>query len=282
MIGFSLNRLYKAAGLSKQAVAQARQRREVLETQLELLLVEIDELRAIQPGCGVEKMYYTLKPDFLGRDRFVNLVMELGYRLKINRVRPKTTRPGNYYYPNLIEGKTFCHPNKVWQSDITYYEVNDRFYYLIFLIDIYTKIIVGYAVSDHMRAEANLHALKMALERFGYPEIHHSDRGSQYLYKPYLNQLQDQQTQVSMGLIGQENAFAERINGTIKNEYLRYRTIRSFEELKRWTKQAVEDYNQRRIHNHIGRRAPLDFLAEYQRGDIQEQYNVFVPIFTNQ
>ena len=282
MIDFSLNRLYQAAGLSKQAVAQGRQRREVLESRLELLLVEIDELRAVQPGCGVEKMYYTLKPNFLGRDRFVSLVMELGYRLKINGVRPKTTRPGNYYYPNLIEDRTFCQPNEVWQSDITYYEVNGRFYYLIFLIDIYTKIIVGYAVSDHMRAEANLCALNMALERFGYPGIHHSDRGSQYLYKPYLNQLKEKNTQISMGLIGPENAFAERINGTIKNEYLRYRKIDSFDELKRWTKQAVEDYNERRIHNHLGRRAPLDFLAEYQRGDIQEQYNVFVPIFTNQ
>lgn len=282
MIDFSLNRLYQVAGLSKQAVAQARRRYELLESRLELLLVEIDELRALQPGCGVEKMYYTLRPGFLGRDRFINLVMQLGYRLKINCVRPKTTRPGNYYYPNLIEGKTFCHPNEVWQSDITYYEVNERFYYLTFLIDIYTKVVVGYAVSDHMRAEANLYALNMALERFGYPKVHHSDRGSQYLYKPYLNQLKDKQTQVSMGLIGQENAFAERINGTIKNEYLRYRNINSFAELKRWTKQAVTDYNERRIHNHIGRKAPLDFLAEYQGGNIQEQYNVFVPIFTTQ
>lgn len=282
MIDFSLNRLYQVAGLSKQAVAQARHRREVLEAQLELLLVEIDELRAVQPGCGVEKMYYTLQADFLGRDRFVSLVMNLGYRLKINRVRPRTTRPGSYYYPNLIENKTFCQPNEVWQSDITYYEVNERFYYLTFLIDIYTKVIVGYAVSDHMRAEANLRALRMALERFGYPKIHHSDRGSQYLYKPYLNQLQGQQTQISMGFTGQENAFAERINGTIKNEYLRYRKISSFKELQRWTKQAVEDYNTRRIHNHIGRKAPLDFLAKCQQGEIQNEHNVFVPIFTNQ
>ena len=280
MIAFSLNRLYRAAGLSKQAVTQARHRRQLLEARLELLVVEIDELRAAQPGCGVEKMYYTLRPDFLGRDRFISLAMELGYRLKIKRIRPKTTKSGNYYYPNLIEGRTFCKPNEVWQSDITYYEIEDRFYYLTFLIDIYTKIIVGYAVSDHLRAQANLGALKMALEQFGHPQIHHSDRGSQYLYKPYLNQLKEKKTQISMGLIGQENAFAERINGTIKNEYLRHRKIVSFEALKRWTKQAVEDYNGRRIHNHIGRMTPIEFLYEYKQGNIQEKYNVFVPIFT--
>ena len=55
-----------------------------------------------------------------------------------------------------------------------------------------------------------------AIDQYDNQLIHHSDRGSQYLYRPYLNQLQEKQTQISMGLIGQENAFAERINGTIK------------------------------------------------------------------
>ena len=162
-----------------QDVAQAARRRTVLTAQLHLLLTEVDELRAAQPGCGVEKMYYTLKPSFLGRDRFVSIMMNLGYRLRVNKLRPKTTLRGNYFYPNLIEGKAFCAPNEVWQSDITYYDVNEKFYYLVFLIDIYTKVIVGYAVSDHMRAQANLKALNMAVEKFGYPSIHHSDRGAQ-------------------------------------------------------------------------------------------------------
>ena len=282
MINCSLNKLYQTAGLTKQAVAQAAVRRKFLEEQLTLLLIEVDELRATQPGCGVEKMYYTLSPSFIGRDRFINIMMDLGYRLKTNRIRPKTTRRGHYFYPNLIEGKTFCGPHEVWQSDITYYEVGDRFYYLVFLIDIYSKAIVGYAVSDHMRAEANLEALNIAVDRFGYPKIHHSDRGSQYLYKPYLTRLKRKNTQISMGLIGQENAFAERINGTIKNEYLRYRKIKSFKDLIRWTKQAVEDYNSRRIHNHLGRQTPLDFLAKYNPTKRNTCYDVFVPIFNNQ
>ena len=282
MINFSLNRLYRVAGLSKQAVAQSMHRRQTLMSNLAYLLAEVDDLRAAHPGCGVEKMYYTLRPKFMGRDRFVSIMMELGYRLKTKRLAPKTTRRGAYYFPNLIEGKTFCAPNQVWQSDITYYEVSKQFYYLTFLIDIYTKVVVGYAVSDHMRAEANLKALNMAVDRFGYPEIHHSDRGSQYLYKPYLNQLKQKNTHISMGLVGQENAFAERINGTIKNEYLKYREIISFKDLIHWTEQAVEDYNGRRIHNYLGRQIPLEFLASYDPTKRNTCYDVFVPIFNNQ
>ncbi len=254
----SLNMLYQILGLSRQAVHQQNKRQEQFDRKVENLMIEVDELRCEHPGCGVEKMYYTLKPDFIGRDGFVELFMELGYRVKRIKNYHRTTIPASHKYPNLIEGLIVKSKNTVWQSDITYFEVGDRFYYLVFIIDVYTRQIVGYAVSDHLRAEANIKALKMAIRVHGAPRIHHSDRGSQYIDKGYVGLLLENDVQVSMGLQAQDNAYAERINGTIKNDYLKYKKIKSYSVLRMEVKKAVDHYNRKRIHNSLPQKISPD------------------------
>ena len=161
-------------------------------------------------------MYDTLKPGFIGRDRFIALMMRLGYRLKRNKNYKRTTIASKLYYPNLIKGRLVSAPSVVWQSDITYILVGSCYYYAVFIMDVYTKKIVGYQVSDHMRGTANLAALRMALQTHPAPRIHHSDRGSQYTYKRYVEMLKTKGSQLSMCLSAQDNAYAERINRTIK------------------------------------------------------------------
>lgn len=231
-MSYSLNALYRAIGISKQAVASYKVRQGQFDRKVQALLIEAEDLREAHPGCGVEKMYYTLKPDFIGRDRFIDLFMNMGYRLKRKRNFRITTRSGDFYYPNKISGMEVNEPNQIWQSDITYISVEDRFYYAVFIIDVYTKEIVGYTVSDHMRATANLQALKAAISEHGVPRYHHSDRGSQYTYEEYVDLLKRNGTEISMGKIAQENAYAERINGTIKNEYIERWKPKSFGQLK--------------------------------------------------
>ena len=247
----SLNQLYKVVGISKQAAHQYQNRQIEFDRKLLGLVVEVDELRSEHPGCGVEKMYSTLEPDFIGRDKFIETFMSLGYRVKKIKNYHRTTIPVSHKYPNLIEGLVVSCENMVWQSDITYFDVNGRFYYLVFIIDVYSRKIVGYAVSDHLRAEANIIALKMALKDRPAPKIHHSDRGGQYIDKKYTKLLEDNETKISMGLQAQDNAYAERVNGIIKNEYLKYKIINSFNDLKRETKKAVEHYNNKRIHGSL-------------------------------
>ena len=219
-MSFSLNLLYSVVGVTKQAVHQYAKRQAIFDHKIEQLVLEADDLREGFPGCGVEKMYDILQPDFIGRDRFVETMMSLGYRLKIKKNYKKTTIASKLYYPNLIKGMEVNSPNVIWQSDITYIPIDGKHYYAVFIIDVYTKMIVGYSVSDHMRASANVRALKMALANHVGPRIHHSDRGSQYTYKGYVDILKQQGTEVSMALSGQDNAYAERINRTIKNDYM--------------------------------------------------------------
>ena len=104
-------------------------------------------------------------------------MMQLGYRLKKKKNYKRTTIASKLYYPNLIKGLLVSSPSTVWQSDITYMLIGDRYYYAVFIIDVYTKKVVGYQISDHMRGTANLAALKMALKHHQTPVIHHSDQG---------------------------------------------------------------------------------------------------------
>ena len=258
-MSYSMNAIYREVGISKQAVAQYERRQLVFHSQLTQLMAEADELREEHPGCGVKKMYETLSPDFMGRDRFIEVMMELGYRVRRKKNYRKTTSSTAKYYPNLIKGMKVNGPCQLWQSDTTYIQVGDRFYYATFIIDVYTKKIVGYKVADNLRATANVAALKMALKHHPAPRIHHSDRGHQYIYSEYTRILRSQGTELSMAKIAQDNAYAERINKTIKEEYLNHWKPMDLKQLISMVNKAVNHYNHKRHHNHLGKISPVNF-----------------------
>ena len=253
-------------GVSKQAVHQSQKRQHHFDMELNDLIAQVDIIREDHPGCGLEKLYKTLKPQTMGRDKFCEIFMELGYRVRKIKNYTRTTIPFWYDYPNLIEGMAVTRPFQVLQTDITYFDIDGKFYYLVFIMDVYTRKIRGYNVGDNMRVECNLKALKMALKKI--PKhllgtiIHHSDRGSQYGSKEYVMLLKSNGIKVSMGMIAQDNAFAERVNGTIKNEYLKLWYIPDFKTLRRKTRQAVKHYNEKRLH--------MAFNNEYSPGEFKK------------
>ena len=275
-----MNKLYTTVGISKQAVSQYDARQKIFDRKVGQMILEADELREDHPGCGVEKMYYTLRPDFIGRDRFVELMMELGYRLKRKKNYKRTTIASKIYYPNLIKGMEVDRPSMVWQSDITYIPIGNKHYYAVFIIDVYTKKIVGYKVSDNMRAQANMDALNMALKENDAPLVHHSDRGSQYTYKGYIDLLMKNGSQISMALSAHDNAYAERINRTIKEEYLDHWKPQTFNQLKRMVTKAVKNYNSKRLHNNNNRMSPEKFINQFSL--LRPQQRKLMTIFDNE
>ena len=112
-----------------------------------------------------------------------------------------------------------------------------------------------------MRVSSNIKALKMSFKNHKPPSIHHSDRGSQYTSKDYIKSLKGTETQVSMGLIAQDNAYAKRVNRTIKEEYLDHWEPKTFLQLKNQVKKAVMHYNTKRIHNgfRLLKMSPIEF-----------------------
>jgi len=256
--------LYQAAQISEQAVLRYRKRMLKASNNFVILMHAIDQYRLRHPGCGIEKMYYQLDVQLMGRDKFILFCKEMGYQIKPYRIATRTTLSGHYQWPNLIEGMLSSRINQVWQSDITYFRVGKKFFYLTFIIDIYSRKIVGYAVSSTLEVKANIEALKKALKSRSSDQlqglIHHSDKGSQYTSGAYLALLAEHGCIPSMGAKGQDNAYAERINGIIKNEYLIYRSIANLTQLNRWVRQAVNQYNRERHHRGLpGRQSPNSF-----------------------
>lgn len=251
-------------GISKQALHQHHKRQLQSQTEEQKFFEKANAIRKEHPGAGCRRMAVELRCWRWGRDKVENLLLENGYRLKLRRNYTKTTtRQRIYHFPNLIEGLELDDINQVAQTDITYYYVNGRFYYLTFIIDVYSRHITGFAVSKSLEAEANIKALQMMLKtrrenqwtRF----IHHSDKGSQYIEKRYLKLLRDNNIGVSMCDQAWQNPYAERINKTIKEEYLYKWKIKNYRELKKAVAQAVHHYNNKRTHSRLNQLNPMTF-----------------------
>ena len=129
---FSLNCLYDFLGITKQAVHQSRLRQLNFDLELQDLVEQVELIREDHPGCGVEKLYATLNPKLMGRDKFCEIFMSLGYRVKRIENRTRTTIPSHINFPNLIEGMLVARPYQVMQTDITYFDLRGVLYYIIF------------------------------------------------------------------------------------------------------------------------------------------------------
>jgi len=212
-----------------------------------------EALRQDHPELGCRKMALILKEPGFGRDKTEAMLMGSGFRVKYPPNYVKTTHSVRLSrFKNLIEGLVIRNINKVVQTDITYLWVKDRFYYLVFIIDVYSRYIVGHHCSCSLETEANIKALQMMIALRGKQNvkglIHHSDRGSQYHSTKYLAMLKDNKIKVSMCNEAWQNAYTERINRTIKHEYLRHRHIDSLATLQKEMDKAVKLYNEQRPH----------------------------------
>lgn len=279
---YSLNQLYTVVDISKQAVAKHHNRFVDHQDMLVSLAAECDQIRSEHGGCGVEKMYYMIKPEGIGRDKFIEAMMKMGYGVQHPKNYIRTTYSiKENYYPNYITGLQIMSVNRVWQTDITYYLVGNKYCYITFIIDVYSRRIIGYYASENLRAEANIKALMMAFKTRKEMEldmlIHHSDRGSQYIDMGYIKLLKDNSITISMCINAKENAYAERINGIIKNEYLKYKSIESITQLRTQLSKAVNNYNNKRIHKNLPfRQTPVGFEEKLLSLSTQRRPKVIV------
>lgn len=275
--------LYCMCNITKQGHHQ-QVLRELKWSEKEHLIVGlIIQIREIHPTMGLKTMYEFYKPEAVGRDAFISIGIYYGFRIKIIKNTTRTTFSSPFSrYKNLLVDKVLIDINQLWTSDITYFKVGDIFYYIVFIMDVYSRKIVGYSASDNMRAENNIEALRMAYrcrKLYTYQNlIHHSDRGGQYIDQEYVDLLTVAKIQISMCDNVLENAHIERVNGIIKNDYLKHWNITSLKELKENLKRAVNTYNQERPHSSIGKIPPDSFEQEIK--ELEESKRLKLPIWT--
>ena len=257
-----MNRLYQEIGITKQAFHKRLNRYLEAQDERAQLLSVIYEIRKEHPEMGAREMYFMIKPKCMGRDRFEEFCFENGLRISRKQSFTRTTNSlGVTRFDNLLIGFELKAVNQVWVSDITYFEIEGRFYYLTFIMDLYSRYIVGYSVSPNLLTECTTTpALKMALKhRHIEPGvIFHSDGGGQYYSKAFKTLTEQYGLKNSMGTTPYENPNAERINGTIKNCYLRHYAPSHYLKLIQQTGRAVKNYNQR-PHSSLGRLSPKRF-----------------------
>ena len=171
------------------------------------------------------------------------------------------------------EPETFpTRPNEVWAGDITYVATDEGWLYLTIQLDLFTRKVVGYAMTDHLRTEAVLEALRHAILNQGLdPEkklVSHSDRGSQYASDAYRAKLKEAGITASMSRRGNcyDNAYAESFFHTLKVELVHRRRFVTRAEAMAAIFEYIEVwYNRRRIHSALGYRSPM----EYERAALQ-------------
>ena len=206
----------------------------------------------------------------IGRDRFCRILDEYGLKVRLKIRKPRTTDSshGLPTYPNLVKEFIPTAANQLWVSDITYIVVRDddihyHFAYLSLILDAYSEEIVGWSVGATLDTDYPMAALRMALKRVEGRNaclIHHSDRGCQYASHAYTDLLASHGIRISMTESGdpKDNAQAERVNNTMKNELLKDKVFTCIDEVIAAVAVAVDFYNNRRPHMSIGMMKPSE------------------------
>jgi putative transposase len=257
------------ASISRQP--SARQQRD------QQLKVEIARVHRDNFGVyGVEKVWRQLNREGIqvGRDRVVRLMDDLdlegvvrGKRKPITTMSTEVdTRPDD-----LVERDfTASAPNTLWVADLTYVSTSSDFVYVAFVIDVFSRFIVGWRVSRSLHADVALDALEMAIWRRRRHDltglVHHSDRGSQYTAIRYTERLEQIGAMRSVGSRGDsyDNALAEAVNGLYKAEVIhRQGPWRSLEHVELATAAWVHWWNSDRLHSALAYLPPAEFEARY-------------------
>ena len=236
----------------------------------------IKDIRVKDPGIGGVKLWYMYRRDFqgndlIGRDRFVDIINEYGLKVRLKVRKPRTTDSthGLPTFPNIVKDFIPTGPNQLWVSDITYItmwldEYTYIFCYLSLILDAYTEEMIGWSVGPTLETTYPVEALRMALKRIegktGINLIHHSDRGCQYASSEYVGLLQEHGIRISMTESGdpKDNAQAERINNTMKNELVKGLRFTNIGDDRAAVARAVDFYNNERPHMSIDMKTPAE------------------------
>jgi putative transposase len=241
-------------GVSKQAFQQHKVQEQDIDLLSNWVIDWILKKRRLHPVMGLKKIFTSLDTPLVGRDKFIAIGMKARLNIALPKSYTRTTfSTKSKRYHNLLVNKAFEDINQIWVTDITYFRIGESFTYICFLMDVYSRRVIGYQAATSLHAQLCMDTLNRALKTrkiddYNGQLIHHSDRGTQYIFNDYTNLLDKKNIQISMCNSAYENAHMERLNGIIKNEYLVHYKIRSFEQLQNMLPKAVKAYNEDRIH----------------------------------
>jgi putative transposase len=225
-----------------------------------------------------------LECPFYGAERMTGyLVMDLGYRVGVHRVRrlykkmslqtiypKKNLSKANikdYKYPYLLRNLLITHSNHVWEADITYIPMSRGFMYMFAIIDVYSRKIMNWSISNTMTVEWCKEVVEEAIQQHGKPEIFNTDQGSQFTSQIFTTMLKDNGIRISMDGKGRalDNVFIERFWRSLKYEHIYLCPANGGVELLAGVKKYINFYNNERRHDSLNKMTPEDFYQSKMR-----------------
>jgi len=234
----------------------------------------IDKERTIRKrieGIGGVQMHVMLKEELqlhnihIGRDSFYDLLRKHNLLIKVRKRYAITTNSNHPYYkwPDLTGNIITTAIEQLWVSDITYLRTKNGFVYLSLVTDAYSRKIMGYHVSQYLKAQGCIIALNKAIAELSIEKekrklTHHSDRGIQYCCQSYITILQNNNINISMTQTGSpyDNAIAERVNGILKQQVGLNQVFENYTAAVAVVCKAIDAYNCLRPHMSISNLTP--------------------------
>lgn len=196
----------------------------------------------------------------VNRKRIRKLYRKMG--LETIHPKPDLSKPekGKYKYPYLLRGRHIAQSNEVWAIDITYIPMRKGFMYLAAIMDVYSRYVVGWSLSNTMEAGWITQLVQKAIAKHGAPDIINSDQGSQFTSNEYIELLKANNIQISMDGKGRatDNIFIERLWRSLKYEYVYLNPANDGIELYHGMNGWMKFYNEERHHQTLGYRKPTE------------------------
>lgn len=234
------------------------------ESQINLYIMRLmDEQYLRTPFYGFPRLFDYVKNAcplwILNPKRVYRLYKKMGLvsllpGLNTSKSNPKST----YKFPYLLRGLQIERPNQVWASDITYIPMKAGYMFLYAIIDVYSRFIVNWGLSNNMTSEWCTTLTQEALFKWKTPEIFNTDQGSQFTSDGFVELLQENKIKISMDGKGRaiDNIFIERFWRTIKYEYIYINPANGGHDLYSGIEEYMQFYNYERPHESIGKLTP--------------------------
>lgn len=227
------------------------------------IMRKMDEEYLEHPTKGVEGMvdFLFLLGFVVGPKRVRRLLRKMGVMAIYPQRNLSKLGLARYIHSYKLRGLELTHSNQVWCIDITYIPMKRGFLFLTAIIDVYSRYIVGWGLSNTLEAGNSLKVLNKAISDFGKPEIVNSDQGSQFTCEGWVEYLKEQEIIISMDGKGRclDNIWIERFWRTVKQEYVYLNPAEDGKELFKGLKKFLDYYNNRRTHRSLDRKTPFDW-----------------------
>jgi len=227
------------------------------------LMRKMDEEYYEHPTKGVIGMVDFIKGlgMIVGPKRVRRLLRKMGLMAIYPKRNLSKLGLAKYIHPYKLRRLEITHANQVWAVDITYVPMERGFLYLTAIIDVYSRYIVGWCLSNTLGAEYPLNVLKQAIKEHGKPEIVNSDQGSQFTCPSWVEYLEEQEIVISMDGRGRalDNIFIERFWRTIKQEYIYIWPAEDGNILLKGIEKYMNYYNNKRTHQSLDRKTPYQW-----------------------